>query len=104
MASERSPGQANGPDRIRALRAGRRLALAAIFEAEFGQRTADAILERHLAETEGAQAFHERLGSPTPGGRGRRRRNRHDASRRAATDLKLRRSGYQRERRPRRLV
>ena len=38
---------------VRALRAGRRLALAAVFEAEFGQRTADAILERHLAETEG---------------------------------------------------
>jgi transcription antitermination protein NusB len=32
--------------------AGRRLALAAIFEADFGQRTAEAILERHLAETE----------------------------------------------------
>jgi N utilization substance protein B len=29
------------------------LALAAVFEAEFGQRTADAVLERHLAETEG---------------------------------------------------
>ena len=42
-----------GSDRIRALRAGRRLALAAVFEAEFGQRTADAILERHLAEVEG---------------------------------------------------
>jgi N utilization substance protein B len=42
-----------GSDRIRALRAGRRLALAAVFEADFGQRTADAILERHLAETEG---------------------------------------------------
>src|SRR6185437_739859 len=40
-------------DRIRAWRAGRRLALAAVFEAEFGQRTAPAILERHLAETEG---------------------------------------------------
>ena len=40
-------------DRIRALRTGRRLALAAIFEAEFGQRTPVAILERHLAETEG---------------------------------------------------
>jgi len=51
MASEADAG--SGPDRIRALRAGRRLALAAIFEAEFGQRTADAILERHLAETEG---------------------------------------------------
>src|SRR5215204_6067889 len=46
---------ASGPraDQVRALRAGRRLALAAVFEAEFGQRTADAILERHLAETEG---------------------------------------------------
>ncbi len=40
-------------DRIRALRAGRRLALVAVFEADFGQRTADAILERHLAESEG---------------------------------------------------
>jgi transcription antitermination protein NusB len=40
-------------DSIRAFRAGRRLALAAVFEAEFGQRTADSILERHLAETEG---------------------------------------------------
>jgi len=39
-------------DRIRAWRAGRRLALAAVFEADFGQRTAPAILERHLAETE----------------------------------------------------
>jgi len=38
-------------DRIRAWRAGRRLALAAVFEADFGQRTAPAILERHLAET-----------------------------------------------------
>ena len=42
-----------GSDRIRALRTGRRLALAAVFEAEFGQRTAEAILERHLAEIEG---------------------------------------------------
>lgn len=39
-------------DRIRSLRAGRRLALAALFEAEFGQRTASAVLERHLAELE----------------------------------------------------
>ena len=55
MASEarRGVGGDSQPDRIRALRAGRRLALAAVFEAEFGQRTADAILERHLAETEG---------------------------------------------------
>jgi N utilization substance protein B len=36
-------------DRVRSRRAGRRLALAAVFEAEFGQRTADAIVERHLA-------------------------------------------------------
>jgi N utilization substance protein B len=46
-------GAAGGSDRVRALRAGRRLALAAIFEAEFGQRTAETILERHLTETEG---------------------------------------------------
>ena len=50
MADSRRPG---GSDAIRAFRAGRRLALAAVFEAEFGQRTAPAILERHLAETEG---------------------------------------------------
>lgn len=42
-----------GRDVIRARQAGRRLALAAVFEAEFGQRTAEAILERHLAATEG---------------------------------------------------
>ena len=46
-------GAKGSSDTVRALRAGRRLALAAVFEAEFGQRTADAILERHLAETEG---------------------------------------------------
>jgi transcription antitermination protein NusB len=44
---------ASGADRLRSRRTGRRLALAALFEAEFGQRTAEAILERHLAETEG---------------------------------------------------
>ena len=43
---------ASGADRVRGRRTGRRLALAAVFEADFGQRTADAILERHLAETE----------------------------------------------------
>jgi N utilization substance protein B len=43
---------ASGPDRVRGRRTGRRLALAAIFEADFGQRTAESILERHLAETE----------------------------------------------------
>jgi N utilization substance protein B len=40
-------------DTIRSRRAGRRLALAAVFEADFGQRTAAAVLERHLAESEG---------------------------------------------------
>jgi N utilization substance protein B len=34
------------------LRAGRRAALSAVFEADFGQRTATAVLERHLAEVE----------------------------------------------------
>jgi transcription antitermination protein NusB len=43
---------ASAADRIRGRRAGRRLALAAVFEADFGQRTADAVLERHLAESE----------------------------------------------------
>jgi N utilization substance protein B len=48
-----SKGSDKGSDRIRAYRTGRRLALAAIFEADFGQRTAEAVLERHLAESEG---------------------------------------------------
>jgi N utilization substance protein B len=39
-------------DRVRSQRAGRRVALAAVFEAEFGQRTAGSILERQLAEVE----------------------------------------------------
>jgi len=43
---------ASGSDRARGRRQGRRLALASIFEADFGQRTATAVLERHLAETE----------------------------------------------------
>jgi transcription antitermination protein NusB len=42
-------------DRVRSRRAGRRLALAAVFEAEFGQRTADAIVERHLALEQDAE-------------------------------------------------
>jgi N utilization substance protein B len=50
---------ASGADRLRSRRTGRRLALAALFEAEFGQRTAPAILERHLAETEGDRAAGE---------------------------------------------
>jgi N utilization substance protein B len=52
-SAEVGGGSAAGADKVRALRAGRRLALAAVFESEFGQRTADAILERHLAEAEG---------------------------------------------------
>lgn len=43
---------ASGGDRVRGRRTGRRLALAAVFEADFGQRTADAVLERHLADEE----------------------------------------------------
>jgi N utilization substance protein B len=43
---------ASAADRVRGRRTGRRLALAAIFEADFGQRTAGSILERHLAEDE----------------------------------------------------
>ncbi|HEX8939102.1 MAG TPA: transcription antitermination factor NusB [Candidatus Limnocylindrales bacterium] len=54
-----SPAERPGGDRHRAERAARRLALAAIFEAEFGQRTAPAILERHLAESEGDPATAE---------------------------------------------
>jgi len=45
-------GGAERADQIRALRSGRRLALAAVFEADFGQRTATAVIERHLAEIE----------------------------------------------------
>jgi transcription antitermination protein NusB len=43
-----------GQDEIRAHRQARRLALASIFEAGFGQRTAEAVLERHLAESTAA--------------------------------------------------
>ena len=62
LAASRSWSMASGPDEPRrdataaarttsgAAAPGRRLALAAVFEAEFGQRTADAILERHLAD------------------------------------------------------
>ena len=39
-------------DRIRSLRAGRRVGLASVFEADFGQRTPTAVLERQLAEVE----------------------------------------------------
>ena len=43
-------------DLVRARRAGRRIALVSVFEADFGQRTADAILERHLALEGDAEA------------------------------------------------
>jgi len=46
------PARRGRPDQARSARAGRRLALAAVFEAEFGQRTAGAILERQLGESE----------------------------------------------------
>ncbi|MBI2762826.1 MAG: transcription antitermination factor NusB [Chloroflexi bacterium] len=44
---------ASAADRLRSRRAARRIALAAIFEAEFGQHTPTTILERQLAESEG---------------------------------------------------
>ena len=44
---------ASAADRLRSRRAARRAALSAVFEAEFGQRTASAILERELADSEG---------------------------------------------------
>jgi N utilization substance protein B len=48
-----TPGKTRSdPEEVISHRLARRLALAALFEAEFGQRTAGAILERHLAETE----------------------------------------------------
>jgi N utilization substance protein B len=54
MASEhRSAGPGSGGSLPRSRRAGRQLALGALFEADFGQRTAPAILERRLAESEG---------------------------------------------------
>jgi N utilization substance protein B len=49
----RAPRAGGRADLPRARHAARRLALASLFEAEFGQRTATAVLERHLGETEG---------------------------------------------------
>jgi N utilization substance protein B len=46
-------------DEINAHRLARRLALASLFEAEFGQRTATAILERHVAESAADEATAE---------------------------------------------
>jgi len=50
--SRAGANRADKADRVRSLRAGRRVALSAVFEAEFGQRTATAVLERLLTETE----------------------------------------------------
>ena len=52
MSAGRGARRVGDPDLVAAHRAARRLALAAVFEADFGQRTATTILERHLAETE----------------------------------------------------
>ncbi len=41
----------NPSEAVTSARIGRRLALAALFEAEFGQRTAPAVLERHIGDT-----------------------------------------------------
>ena len=59
----RSPRAAARGALPRARHAARRLALASLFEAEFGQRTAAAVLERHLSESEGdpETALHARL-------------------------------------------
>src|ERR1044071_6123615 len=57
MASEAKAGRST--DRIRSLRAGRRVALSAVFEADFGLRTATAVLERDLAEVEADPAAGE---------------------------------------------
>jgi N utilization substance protein B len=56
-SGERSRERREGNEElVRSRRAGRRLALASVFEAEFGQRTADSILERHLATEGDAEA------------------------------------------------
>ena len=53
------PAKSGRSDVARTAHAGRRLALAAVFEAEFGQRTAGAVLERHLGATEADPATAE---------------------------------------------
>jgi N utilization substance protein B len=58
MASVAEPAPPAG-DRVRSLRAGRRVALSSVFEADFGQRTATAVLERALAEVEADPAAGE---------------------------------------------
>ena len=52
MSGGRGGGRTAHEDLVAAHRAARRLALAAVFEADFGQRTATTILERHVAESE----------------------------------------------------
>jgi len=52
-------GAGDRGDRIRSLRAGRRVALASVFESDFGQRTATMVLERQLAEVEADPAAGE---------------------------------------------
>ena len=46
-----APRSGPGREEIRARQRARRLALASVFEADFGQRTAAVVLERHLAES-----------------------------------------------------
>ena len=58
-AGSKAPRGRGATDEVSSHRLGRRLALAALFEAEFGQRTATAILERHLADTEADAATSE---------------------------------------------
>jgi transcription antitermination protein NusB len=61
-------------DEVNSHRLARRLALASLFEAEFGQRTAESILERHLAEAgadEATASFGRRLVSSVVEGRDR---------------------------------
>ena len=53
---ERVVHNAHSSDLVSSHRLGRRLVLAALFEAEFGQRTAASILERHLAESAADEA------------------------------------------------
>jgi N utilization substance protein B len=52
VSGGRGGGRPTHSEVVAAHRAARRLALAAVFEADFGQRTATSILERHVAESE----------------------------------------------------
>jgi transcription antitermination protein NusB len=49
----KAPRSRPGRAQIRSRQRARRLALASIFEADFGHRTAAAVLDRHLAEAQG---------------------------------------------------